>query len=560
MAKNITKFNKIIIYIVIICIFANTSSYCMQMENNNLESNTDKCNNSIIDERVEKNELQYTEEYLKYINSTEDEKKEFEMKPAMYDIPMLQNKDEMLYSKEKTIEARGLPLAGSYYKIPNLRVENQANSGWCWAYACLKCLETFLMKNDGIGKNENYNFAEYHLAYLKYKNFNKESGWKDLSDLSSEEIYTKGGNFDDFLKYAGVLSKDIEGENVQTNFKILGPIYGIDVDNHSYDNLDYEQFQNKQPEYKISKVKQFSKIKKEYNQDGILTNYKDSMGDVIGEDIISEFRNEVKQHIINKSAVFAYVNTNSSKFNKDTKSLYVNDNSLKISHAVTIVGWDDEYPKEKFNNIPKHDGAWIALSSWGEDNDSTDEGYIYISYDDAIVEQYLYGILDVIPYETSPDLTISYEKQDNKVTAIVISNQKIVVPDDTWECSYIEKEINEYYTIFETKTILKKDFYEGNTEVVEFTDLSNSSANIEINLEKYFNNKYKGDINSDKNIDIIDLLFLKRHLIAGKNEKWMLKGDMFKAADMNLDNKLDVLDLLILKRNINEKKLNVTQM
>ena len=35
---------------------------------------------------------------------------------------------------------------------------------------------------------------------------------------------------------------------------------------------------------------------------------------------------------------------------------------------------------------------------------------------------------------------------------------------------------------------------------------------------------------------------------------------MFKAADMNLDNKLDVLDLLILKRNINEKKLNVTQM
>ena len=79
-------------------------------------------------------------------------------------------------------------------------------------------------------------------------------------------------------------------------------------------------------------------------------------------------------------------------------------------------------------------------------------------------------------------------------------------------------------------------------------------------MYRYFNNKYKGDINSDKNIDIIDLLFLKRHLIAGKNEKWMLKGDMFKAADMNLDNKLDVLDLLILKRNINEKKLNVTQM
>lgn len=552
----ISNLNRIVIFIVLICIFTDTKSYCILMERIDLESNTYKYDDSIIDEKAEKDELQYTEEYLKYIESTEDEKKEFEIKPAMYDIPIFQNKNEEKETKE--IEAKDIPASENYYKIQNIRVENQANSGWCWAYASLKCLETFLMKKDGIGSNENYNFAEYHLAYMKYKNFNEESGWKDLSEIDSEEIYAKGGNFDDFLKYAGILSKNIEQGNIQTNFKILGPVSGYDVDNHSYNDLDCEQFKDKEPEYKISKVKQFSKIKKEYDSEGVVSNYKDSMGNDISDAIMSEFRNEVKDHIINKSAIFAYVNTNSSKFNKDNKSLYVNDNSLKINHAVTIVGWDDKYQKENFNNEPKHNGAWIALNSWGDDNDSTDEGYIYISYDDAIVEQYLYGILEVTPYKSSPNLDISYEENDNKITAIVTSNQKIIVPDDTWEISYIEKEIKDYYTVFQTKTILKKEYYERKKEMIEFKDLSKSVVKLEVNVEGYFDKKniYQGDINFDKNTNIIDLLFLKRHIIAGENEKWILKEGKFKAADMNSDNKLDIIDLLLLKRKIN--KINVT--
>lgn len=39
-----------------------------------------------------------------------------------------------------------------------------------------------------------------------------------------------------------------------------------------------------------------------------------------------------------------------------------------VNHAVTLVGWDDNFAKENFNsscNVTS-DGAWIVRNSWGE--------------------------------------------------------------------------------------------------------------------------------------------------------------------------------------------------
>lgn len=53
------------------------------------------------------------------------------------------------------------------------------------------------------------------------------------------------------------------------------------------------------------------------------------------------------------------------------------------SHAATIVGWDDDYMKEKFlPNKPKRNGAWIVKNSWGEH--VYDRGYFYLAYDSYI--------------------------------------------------------------------------------------------------------------------------------------------------------------------------------
>ena len=59
---------------------------------------------------------------------------------------------------------------------------------------------------------------------------------------------------------------------------------------------------------------------------------------------------------------------------------YHND-VYKGSHMVAIVGWDDNYPKEKFDITPPGDGAWIIKNSWGKD--WAENGYGYVSYYDT---------------------------------------------------------------------------------------------------------------------------------------------------------------------------------
>ena len=62
-----------------------------------------------------------------------------------------------------------------------------------------------------------------------------------------------------------------------------------------------------------------------------------------------------------------------------------------------------------------------------------------------------------------------------------------------------------------------------------------------------------GDIKGDDKITIIDLLLLKRHIMAGTKENWKLKGDKLKAADINNDGKVNIIDLLLLKRYLIKK-------
>lgn len=52
-------------------------------------------------------------------------------------------------------------------------------------------------------------------------------------------------------------------------------------------------------------------------------------------------------------------------------------NQLEFSnHAVTIVGWDDNYPKENFLTPPEGDGAFLVKNSWGSElNDFPNNGF-----------------------------------------------------------------------------------------------------------------------------------------------------------------------------------------
>lgn len=74
-----------------------------------------------------------------------------------------------------------------------------------------------------------------------------------------------------------------------------------------------------------------------------------------------------------------------TSYNPNTYAVY-NSVPRASDHAVLIVGWDDNFPKENFvsGNQPENDGAWLVRNSWG--TDWGDDGYFWLSYEDKTLD------------------------------------------------------------------------------------------------------------------------------------------------------------------------------
>jgi C1A family cysteine protease len=72
--------------------------------------------------------------------------------------------------------------------------------------------------------------------------------------------------------------------------------------------------------------------------------------------------------------------TDSVNWNQATSSYY---NSVVVggNHAVTVVGWNDNYPAANFTTAPPGNGAYIVKNSWGSTWGNA--GYFHISYYDV---------------------------------------------------------------------------------------------------------------------------------------------------------------------------------
>ena len=80
-----------------------------------------------------------------------------------------------------------------------------------------------------------------------------------------------------------------------------------------------------------------------------------------------------KQELMAGHAISVAYNSNEKYLNTTNWAHYTNDSQV-MTHGVTIVGWDDSYPKENFGQgdeverngkIPPGNGAWLVKNSWG---------------------------------------------------------------------------------------------------------------------------------------------------------------------------------------------------
>ena len=108
--------------------------------------------------------------------------------------------------------------------------------------------------------------------------------------------------------------------------------------------------------------------------------------------------NDYKKAIINYGAITTdiLIDYQAPYFNVNTSASYYNGTAEKYTpnHAVAIVGWDDNYPKENFLITPPGNGAWIIKNSYGEEK--YDKGYIYVSYYDTTAARVTDGVAFVI--------------------------------------------------------------------------------------------------------------------------------------------------------------------
>ena len=107
-------------------------------------------------------------------------------------------------------------------------------------------------------------------------------------------------------------------------------------------------------------------------------------------------RDTIKQHIIANGAVSSSTCASSKDllnyYNTSTKSYYYDGNSQYTNHAISIIGWDDNYDKNNFNvnHRPKNNGAYLVLNSSG--TGFGNNGCYYISYEDPFIEYNVTGI------------------------------------------------------------------------------------------------------------------------------------------------------------------------
>ena len=224
--------------------------------------------------------------------------------------------------------------------------ENQTTSNLCWVYSSMKVLETSLMKQ----RNEYHNFSDVGTAFLYYLNYtSQEPNYVLKEDYRFINI---DGAFADFnmvtqnygLIYENAFSNDIfydiDKENYENYLYVLDHIDTKIMDNVRPINIHDSFTYTTAGDNKITLLKKYIKT-----YGGVFTGLE--MG------IINCMNNTYRQQ-------------NSRPDNED-------DGFISSSHAVCIVGWDDD--KQAFR----------ALNSWGVGYGKYNYFWIPYSY------KFLYG-------------------------------------------------------------------------------------------------------------------------------------------------------------------------
>ncbi|MBP5773263.1 MAG: hypothetical protein J6W35_04265 [Eubacterium sp.] len=306
---------------------------------------------------------------------------------------------------------------GECYVTP---VKFQNPFGTCWGFGAVAAAESSILgsglaQSDGLDERS-LNLSEKHLVNF----YNQPIADKNNSQYG-EGVYYIDKNLSLTDKF------DKGGLNVFASSMFSSGIGPVQEDDARYEYHGANELVQKRKikgnwvnycysendDWSLPEEERFTQsysLKQSFTLPSPATKVKD------GEDEHYEYNPEgtlaIKDQLLNKRAVSIGFCADSSLPDQDVGdpeyiskhwAHYTYNEEEGADHCVTIVGWDDNYPKENFieGHEPPEDGAWLVKNSWGSGEeefpnngggdwgivkDGVHTGYFWLSFYDKTID------------------------------------------------------------------------------------------------------------------------------------------------------------------------------
>jgi C1A family cysteine protease len=240
--------------------------------------------------------------------------------------------------------------------------KNQGGTGCCWAFATCSVLESSLI-SQGYATKSNIDLSEAHLAWFTNKSYVEgSSNPLDAEGISVTSPFDIGGNW----LVAACQLNTWSGSANETSYPF------------NYSDTTKMQFAESE-------------------------RYASTYHLTAAEDYGEATAAQIKQAIIDNGSVEVSMYYSSSNIKSSSNGYCYYQNSVTGSnHAVTIIGWDDNFAASNFATAPSANGAWLIKNSWGSTWGSS--GCFWISYSDTSLSGYA-----VLKAEPATDFQHNYQ-------------------------------------------------------------------------------------------------------------------------------------------------------